>query len=460
MQLTPTSDAIYYGLKFSPDSSFIYFVRSESNELVVNRVPVLGGPVVPVLHDAGESLSFSPDGSRFCFVRRTSDGGSSMLAANSDGGEIKEISRTTNPVRYSPWELDWSPDGQTIAVLVHDGQGDQDARFVGVNVETGAQAPLSNSAWAGGDGIAWLPDGKALAAGLIKKGGAPTQVWLVPTDGGEPKQITSDLENYGSIDVSADGRTIMAGKFEDQSALWVQPQGQPTESRPVTNEKHHNFNWVRWAGVNSLVFGSSVSSNRDVWMIDMDGSNERQITSNAKNNIMPISSSDGRTIFFCSNRAGGAFNVYRSDADGQNVTQLTFGNGASQLAISPDDKWIYFTATDPDSDMLTRTVWKVPSAGGDAVQFVKQPAYAAAISPDGNSIAAWVKPTDDRPWQVTMMRATDCSLVKTLDIPRTNRLNYRRWTRDLIHQESGRCLKYLDTADRRRPTCAGDKIYL
>src|SRR5207253_2781006 len=91
VQLTPPSDALYFGLKFTPDSSFIYFVRFENDELVLNKLPVLGGTVTPVLHNAGETLSFSPDGSKFCFVRHPPNTSTAIFVANADGTETKEI---------------------------------------------------------------------------------------------------------------------------------------------------------------------------------------------------------------------------------------------------------------------------------------------------------------------------------------------------------------------------------
>jgi Tol biopolymer transport system component len=326
---------------------------------------------------------------------------------------------------FAEYEIAWSPDGWSFANLAKNGSAEGGSRLVSVDVETGKETVLSQKEWAGGDGIAWLADGSGIVGGFFESGNSPTQVWLIPIGNGEPRKITSDLENYGSIDISADGQTIIAGQFKDESSLWVQPPGKPDEARPVTNEKHHLFRWVRWLGEGDLVFGSSIGPDRDVWAMDTQGANQRQITSGAKNNIMPAASRDGKTIYFCSNRAGkGVFNIYRTTADGQTVDQLTSGDGEFQPAVSPDGKWIYYTAGNPGGDELKWTVWKLPASGGDPVQLTRQPSFYPVVSPDSRFLAFWIMPTDGQKWQVAIMSVDSGRVEKTLDIPRSNPLGW------------------------------------
>jgi DNA-binding winged helix-turn-helix (wHTH) protein/Tol biopolymer transport system component len=424
VQLTAPDEALYYGMKFSKDNSYLFFVRFQNDEFTLSRIPVLGGQITTVMRNSPTGLAISPDGSKICYVRRLSDGSSVLYTANPDGSDENEIARRSKPENYSEEEIAWSPDGTTIADLAGNSSVENGSTLVGVDVATGKETVLSYKGWAGGDGLGWLPDGSALVAGLFESGNSPTQVWLIPI-GGEPRVITSDLENYGGIDISADGQTIMAGQFKDESSLWVQPAGQPTDARPVTNEKHHMFKWVRWAG-DELVFASSIGPNRDIWMMNVDGANERQLTENAKNNVMAGATRDGKTIYYCSNRAGkGVFNIYRSDAEGQNVVQMTFGGGEFQPAVSPDGKWVYYTAGNPGEDELKWTIWKVAAGGGDPIQLTTLPSLYSAVSPDSRFLAFWIRPFDDQKWKVGIMETSSGRIVKYLDIPRANPL---AWT--------------------------------
>ena len=427
VQLIPPDDSLYYGMKFSRDNSYLYFVRLQNDQFTLDRIPVLGGQIVNIMNDSPQEFAISPDGSKICYVRRLPNGVSSMNVANSDGTGEREIAQRMTPDNYSVYDIAWSPDGMSIADLAHHGEEDG-SKLITIDIETGKETFVSDKSWAGGDGLAWLPDGSGLVGGLNEAGNSPTQVWLVPLKTGEPQKITTDLENYGGIDISADGQTIIAGQFKDESSLWVQPLGKPNESRPVTNEKHHMFRWVRWLGERDLVFASSIGPNRDVWAMDTQGLNERQITSEAKNNIMPAAARDGTTIYFCSNRAGkGVFNIYRTTADRQKIDQLTFGDGEFQPAVSPDGKWIYYTAGNPDGDELKRTIWKIPTDGGCAIQVSAKPSFYPSVSHDGRSIAFWLKQADDQPWKVAIMKADGSGVAKLLDIPRPNPI---AWTAD------------------------------
>jgi len=425
VQLIAPDDSLYWGMKFSRDNNYLYFVRSQNSELILEKIPILGGQVTTIMRGFPDGFTISPDGSKICYVRQLADGPTVMYIANSDGSGETEIARRIKPENYSTHEIAWSPDGKLIANMV--GSSGGGARLIAVNVETGSETVLSDKRWAGGDGIAWLPDGSGIVGGLYEEGNSPTQVWLVPLNGGEPRKITTDLENYGAVDISADGQTILAGQFKDESSLWIQPAGKVLESRPVNDEKHHMFRWVRWKGDQELVFASSIGPNRDIWTMDAQGLRQKQITENAKANIMADASRDGETIYFSSNRASkGVFNLYRCNSDGQAVSQLTFGDGEFQPEVSPDGKWVYYTAGNPNGDELKRTIWKVASSGGGPVQLTTGPSFYPAVSPDGQYIAFWRKQPDVDAWKVAIMKPTG-EIVKHLDIPRSNPI---AWTPD------------------------------
>ena len=361
-----------------------------------------------------------------------------MCIRDSTGERI--VARRRAPDFYSTFEISWSPDGKLIANVAGTTMKDQAARIVGVNVETGEEQLLSESQWSAGDGLEWLPDGSGLIAGLFERPNAPTQVWLIPYPSGEPRRITNDLNNYGSVGVSADGKTVMAGQFKDHSSLWIVPHANPDEARSVTSEKHHLFRWVRWAPNGTLLFGSTANSRRDVWVMNPDGSGQRQLTSDDSTNVMPIASPDGRHIVFASTRAGkDAFNLWRTEANGGGLAQLTAGNGETQPEISPDGKWVFYTSGPMDGPPLQRRVWRISlTGGGEPDQLTDAPAYAPDVSPDGRYVACWYKADNQTPWKVAIIPAEGGRPVKLLDIPQTNAV---RWTPD------GKGISFVKTAD-------------
>ena len=80
---------------------------------------------------------------------------------------------------------------------------------------------------------------------------------------------------------------------------------------------------------------------------------------------------DGRYIVFRRvNRAGSAaVNLWRMDANGSNVTQLTFGQNDREPECSRDGKWVYYT----NQSAITNCFKRVPVDGGKPETVVNEP---------------------------------------------------------------------------------------
>jgi dipeptidyl aminopeptidase/acylaminoacyl peptidase len=95
-----------------------------------------------------------------------------------------------------------------------------------------------------------------------------------------------------------------------------------------------------------------------------------------------------RTTDFDANR--GRTDLWLVDADGREVRQLTTDPASDTGGRwSPDGKWIWFTSTRSGSSQ----VWKMPAAGGDAVQVTKiaDDVTGFVLSRDGNMLAISVE---------------------------------------------------------------------
>jgi Tol biopolymer transport system component len=142
------------------------------------------------------------------------------------------------------------------------------------------------------------------------------------------------------------------------------------------------FNYgLNWTRKGKIVFSSMVQDRLHISRIDPDGSNRVQLTT-VGDNYSPVSSTDGNSIVFASNR-NGPFNIWRMNADdGSEPTQLTFGDGSYYPSVSPDNQWVAY-------DDLTDSgvsIWKVPMSGGDIVKVIEK--YRMAVfSPDSQLIA-------------------------------------------------------------------------
>lgn len=109
---------------------------------------------------------------------------------------------------------------------------------------------------------------------------------------------------------------------------------------PGSHDGSYGFGWT---SDRRIVYTSETSGNSDIWTANSDGTNKKQLTSNAHLNAQPAVTSDGRYIVFQSNRTG-ADHIWRMDIDGGNQKQLTFGAVERAPACSPDSKWVVYTA--------------------------------------------------------------------------------------------------------------------
>jgi dipeptidyl aminopeptidase/acylaminoacyl peptidase len=87
-----------------------------------------------------------------------------------------------------------------------------------------------------------------------------------------------------------------------------------------------------------------------VWVGAADGSRRVQLTRGDKSAGSPAWSPDGRYVFFTSARSG-KNNVYRIRIAGGEAQMLTDVKGAvGQFEVSPDGKWLAYTAVEPDPE--------------------------------------------------------------------------------------------------------------
>src|SRR5581483_5325496 len=81
-----------------------------------------------------------------------------------------------------------------------------------------------------------------------------------------------------------------------------------------------------------------------------DGSSRIQLTRGEKSSNAPAFSIDSQWVFFASDRSGKR-NIYRIPIDGGEAERITNWQGTlGAFSISPNGKWIAFTAREPDPE--------------------------------------------------------------------------------------------------------------
>jgi Tol biopolymer transport system component len=253
-------------------------------------------------------------------------------------GDVQKIVAVSSPAI--------SPDGKSIAIIVTRVNWDEDRHdslLVLVDIATGAQRKLTNIR-KGLSSPQWSPTGDRLAflaeAGEDKK--AAEQIFVLPTNAGEPQQVTSAPLGVEQFTWRPDGARI----------AFVSPD-EPSNQADI--EKHHDLFEV---GDNSFL-ATAAPTPSHIWLVSASGGSAKRLTS-------------------------GAWSLSKT---------AEASPPSSALSWSPDGRQICFTRqADPhygDSDQTVIEILDVDS--GKIRQLTKRTLFEGFgfFAPDGSKIAYW-----------------------------------------------------------------------
>lgn len=176
-----------------------------------------------------------------------------------------------------------------------------------------------------------------------------------------------------------------------------------------------------------IAFTSNRNGFRDVYVMDSDGSNQRQLTFGSKNPINdsrrtdiwgPLWSPDGNRIAFAGTLEYGTYNLYLMHSDGTRVTKV-FGTSKFDVDVltwSPDGTKIAFSNScgSIDGSLCPIDIYTVNLDGTELMKITNNQAGAEdlgpAWSPDGTKIA------------FTAIRSDDYTSIYAMNPDGTNRI--------------------------------------
>ena len=446
VQIVPPSDVQYAGLTFSHDGDFIYYVAAEKNSSTSNlyQIPGLGGNPRRLISNVGSAITFSSDGQQLAFIRNFPETGEDVLmvaGANGDGERKLAVRKLPNFFR----SVAWSPEGKTIACGAGSFVPSYNTYVVEVAVESGREKQIGTQTWMLMGQLVWAADGRALILGASEHEAGSfeaQQIWYVSYPEGEARRITNDLNNYTGVSLTADSNRLVTVQSETSSSIWLAPNGEANRATRTTSGAGQvdGRDGLAWTPDGKIVYASNASGNLDLWMMNADGSQQRQLTENSRINNHPALSPDGRHLIFTSDRAGTP-NIWRTEIDGSNPKQLTSGSGEDNPQCSPDGQWVVYTLPGAGKP----TVWRVSIDGGASQQLTDKYTAAAVFSPDGKSVACLYREEQpNSPLRLAIFPLAGGEPTRVFDAPifteEVSRVAPPRWTAD------GRALTYVVTS--------------
>jgi Tol biopolymer transport system component len=385
-------------------------------------------------------VSFSPDGKNFAFVRWNADEGSDdVWVANQDGSEARHLASRKIEGPGETCSPAWSPDGKLI-VCAWGTAADNAMNLFGIRVQDGSISPLLARKWDEIGETVWLPDGSGLFITGKESGSNLFQVWLISYPQGEVRRITNDLDNYRYLSLTSDSSTLAAVRIDRQSNIWVAPANDTGNPKQITfkNYDADNDQGLAWTSGGRIVYATAASGQSEIWIMDQDGSNQRQLTDESSANSMPAVTPDGRKIIFVSGRGGPVPHLWQMDIDGGNQKQLTSGAMEFLPQVSPDGKWVTYHSYIQGKT----TLWKISIEGGEPVLLIDKVLDGySPVSPDGKLVAClYLDETDGKKnWKITVLPFAGGAPVKLFDV-RPSPLSFAPFT----WSSDGKELNYLD----------------
>jgi Tol biopolymer transport system component len=177
--------------------------------------------------------------------------------------------------------------------------------------------------------------------------GGRRDVWLIKPDGTGQYNLTGTLDNtFAEAPVwSPDASTIafdgLPNSDVERDIYMVTVDPNP-EQWAITNQPDFDCYPSFSPDGQRIIYMAEHEGNRDLFIMDVDGTNIVQLTDDPTYDYEPAWSPDGERIAFISRRSGNS-ELYVMDIDGSNMVQLTDDAKLDwRPAWSPDGEWIAF----------------------------------------------------------------------------------------------------------------------
>ena len=289
-------------------------------------------------------------------------------------------------------EIAVSPDGMFVAATTskYDLKKDTSGDVVWMVPTAGGQPLQMTSAESSASSPQWSPDGRYLAVMSDRKDDT-WQVWLLDRRGGDAQQVTEFKQGVDSFEWSPDSQKLLL-VVEDPTPADLDEEKPPNPRPYVVDRLQFKQDYV----------GYLDRYRKHVHVIDLESRETRQVTFGDYDDSGPAWAPDSQRIVFVSNRTDDPDRNRNTDLwivdtseEKPEPRQLTsHATSDAMPAWSPDGKLIAYTSANPESVL---PVYAIPElriidvASGEVtvVEALRetQP-FALDFAPDGKSVVA------------------------------------------------------------------------
>jgi Tol biopolymer transport system component len=269
-------------ISVAPNNEMLaYLVRKNNNDnIYIKNIKGGNATIQRTFRNYITDFNFSPDSREIAFTDLTNNSRNIFVINSKEGSAVKQIA-ATNAQEINPA---FSFDGESVFYSRSEGEytvvdkGDaftQTKYYIwSANLESGLFTQYSE-----GTNPCPLPDGKQILVSRNNKETGNGEIWLIDTEKGTESVIIRDRDRgFSSPKISPNGKKVMC-----------------VGMTPKTRDKRLNL---------------------DLYLFNIDGTGETQLTFHEGYDVCPAWSPDGKSIFFISQRGNqkGSWNVWKLDA--------------------------------------------------------------------------------------------------------------------------------------------------
>jgi dipeptidyl aminopeptidase/acylaminoacyl peptidase len=304
--------------QLSPDGKEIIFARrwiDKMNDKWESSVWIMNADGSrPRALVQGSDVNWSPDGKRIAYIAKGEPSGSQIWVRymGADGAS-SQISHLTD----TPANLEWAPDGKSIAFTMNVPMREQELKIP-------MPTPPKGAKWIEAPKVVTRLEYRSDRIGFVDEG--YRHVFVIPADGGTPRQITTGDWNHSAASFSGDSK-------------WL-----AFSSNRVPDAEHAFLG----RGLETEIYAANVETGEI-----------KQITHHAGSDVNPVYSPDGRYIAFMSADSidhsawpDSKLTVMNADGSGRHVISGTLDRPMSGVRWARDGKGVYFNVQSEGSENL------------------------------------------------------------------------------------------------------------
>jgi Tol biopolymer transport system component len=390
VQVLPPTDVGLHSPAFSPDGNYLFYLRQKPdapNYQALFQIPSLGGTPQERTFDVDSRPSFSPDGKRIAFWRGVpQEQKATLVIFDLDAGKGRVLA-TVGSTEVFQGAPAWSPDGRRIAAALLKPAPDLQSSLVLFDPDTGRQQTFLDLPRTLLRSLAWLADGRGLVISATDFNVALTeQLFLVGYPDARVQRITNDFNEYTGVSVSARDEAIAATRQTRLANLWLAEAagGAARQITRVASPENSPGGFAVLGG--EAVYSAPLDQGVQIWAIGLEGGEPRALTSGPALSVFPRAA---RGVIVFSRLDSTGVHIWRMRADGGDVRQVTSGAGEQISALSPDGRFVSFN---PYADLQTVSVLSLED--GKVTRIATQSGGTLGFSPDSRRILVSQLETD------------------------------------------------------------------